>query len=49
MIGETLVKEGQPLVKIQFNSKEAWELRKSGDLMGVSIGAKAEIIEVEDE
>jgi hypothetical protein len=39
MIGDTLVPEGQPLC-------EAWELRKSGKLMGLSIGATAS--EVED-
>lgn len=41
MIGETLVKEGQPLVKVKFNNEKAWEARKSNDLMGVSIGAVA--------
>ena len=41
IIGETEVKEGLPLVKIQFNKSEAWELRKSGGLKGVSIGAIA--------
>lgn len=49
MIGDNLVREGLPLVKLQFNNETAWELRKSGELMGVSIGAKAEIIEVDDE
>jgi hypothetical protein len=48
-IGETLVKEGQPIVKVQFHNKEAWELRKSGELMGLSIGAKAIFEELEDE
>ena len=48
VIGETVVPEGQPLVKLQFNTQEAWELRKSGDLMGVSIGAKATIVEVDE-
>jgi hypothetical protein len=49
MIGESLVPEGLPLVKLQFHSESAWELRKSGELMGVSIGAKGEIIEVEED
>jgi hypothetical protein len=48
-IGETLVKEGQPIVKVQFNNKIAWELRKSGELMGLSIGAKAVFEELENE
>lgn len=47
VIGESVVKEGMPLVKIQFNNEKAWELRKSGELRGVSIGAKATWEEVE--
>jgi hypothetical protein len=45
MIGETLIPEGQPLAKIQFINKKAWELRKEGVLMGLSIGARAEEFE----
>ena len=41
IIGDTEIKEGLPLVKIQFNKSEAWEERKSGGLKGVSIGATA--------
>lgn len=48
MIGETEVKEGMPLVKVQYNSEKAWELRKSGDFMGVSIGARATWEEVDE-
>ncbi len=40
-IGETEVPEGQPIVKVQFHNDEAWELRKTGDLTGLSIGARA--------
>lgn len=48
MIGDTLVEEGQPLVEIQFLNKAAWELRKEGTLMGLSIGAQAtEVVEVD--
>ena len=40
----TMIKEGQPVVKVQFAKtdmgKYLWEKRKSGKLMGVSIGAK---------
>lgn len=45
MIGETVVPEGQPLCEIQFTNKKAWELRKSGTLMGLSIGATSDNIE----
>lgn len=49
MIGDHLVPEGQPLVKIKFHSHKAWELRKEGRLCGVSIGARAmEVEEVEE-
>jgi hypothetical protein len=48
-IGETDIREGQPLIKVQFNNKDAWELRKSGDLAGISIGARATEIEELDE
>ena len=45
MIGETLIEEGQPLIKVQFHNTAAWELRKSGELTGISIGARATEIE----
>ena len=44
-IGDTTVVEGQPLCEIQFTNKKAWDLRKSGKLMGLSIGAQASDIE----
>jgi len=40
IIGESLVKKGQPIVEVQFNDKALWEARKSGKIMGLSIGAK---------
>ncbi len=43
MIGETLVKAGQPLVEIQYHSEELWDLRKSGEIAGPSIGAKGSV------
>lgn len=47
-IGEHFVPEGQPIMKVQFTNELAWEARKSGDLMGLSIGARAKnTIEVE--
>ena len=45
-IGETVVKEGQPIAKIHFLNEDAWELRKTGELMGLSIGARAKSVEV---
>lgn len=49
-IGETEIREGQPLIKVQFHNDKAWELRKAGTLTGISIGARAtEIEELEDE
>lgn len=48
IIGDTEVKEGTPLVKIKFNNEKAWNLRKSGELLGVSIGAIATWEEVNE-
>ena len=50
-IGETNIPEGQPIVKMQFTDTVAWERRKSGELMGVSIGGRktgTKEVEVED-
>lgn len=46
-IGDTLVPEGQPIVKTKFTDPVKWEERKSGKIMGVSIQALADIEEVE--
>jgi hypothetical protein len=46
MMGDTLVKAGTPLVEIQFTNKKAWELKKTGDLMPPSIGAKGSVEDV---
>lgn len=46
--GQT-IKKGMPLAEIQFTNNKAWELRKSGKFMGLSIGARAIVTEVEDE
>ncbi len=40
-LGDHLVPALQPLVEVQFKSKVAYDLRKSMDLLGVSIGARA--------
>lgn len=39
LVGETLVKANTPLVSLQWTNEKAWEKRKSGELMGVSIKA----------
>jgi hypothetical protein len=49
VIGETQIKEGQPLIKVQFHNKDAWDLRKAGEISGISIGARAKEIEVINE
>lgn len=40
-IGDTIVPEGQPIAKTVFTNAAAFELRKSGDIAGLSIGARA--------
>lgn len=47
-IGDTLVPEGWPLVKTKFTSPELWEARKSGVLLGLSMGARGRREEVEE-
>lgn len=44
IIGETVVPEGQPIAKTVFTNESAFELRKSGDIAGLSIGARAKAI-----
>lgn len=43
-IGEELVVEGTPLVKIQFYDAELYQARKDGVLKGLSIGAMGRVI-----
>lgn len=40
VIGGTTVVEGQPIAKVKFHDSKLWEMRKSGDLGGLTIGAK---------
>lgn len=48
-MGEFEIKKGQPLVEIEYLSERLFELRKSGEVMGPSIGARCkEIIEVDE-
>ena len=46
-IGDNLVVEGTPLVKIQFYDKDLFEKRKSGQLLGLSIGALGRTVKKE--
>jgi len=39
-LGENIVPEGQPLAKVKFNDTEMWEKRKTGELLGLSIGCR---------
>ena len=39
MIGDNYVAEGTPLVKIQFYDADLYAKRKSGEILGLSIGA----------
>lgn len=40
-IGEHLVVKGQPIAEIKFHDEALWKERKAGNLMGLSIGARA--------
>ena len=44
VIGGTVVPEGQPIAKTVFTNEAAFELRKSGEIAGLSIGARAKAI-----
>lgn len=48
MIGDNFVEEGTPLVKIQFYDQELYEKRKSGQMMGLSIGAMGRTVTKEE-
>lgn len=43
-IGDKLVSEGSWLAKLKFHDKELWEMHKSGETGGVSIGAQGVIL-----
>lgn len=48
--GDRVAEAGQPLIEIKWKNEKAWELRKSGRLMGGSMRAKSnDIEEVDDE
>ncbi|UUW39736.1 putative serine protease domain-containing protein [Vibrio phage VPMCC14] len=48
IIGDEIVPEGQPIIKVQFVDEKLWELRKSGKLQGLSIGALGHVIDNPD-
>ncbi len=43
IIGETIIPKGMPIAEIQFKNKKAFDLRKIGKLLGLSIGARGNI------
>lgn len=47
-LGDKLVKKGTWLVKVQVLSDNLWELIKSGEINGVSIGALAKVETAEE-
>lgn len=47
--GDIEVPVNQPLVKIKYHSKEAWEMRKAGVLGAPSVGCACRYEEIEDE
>lgn len=44
MIGSEFVPAGQPIIQVQFTDKTLWEMRKTGQLQGLSIGALGTIV-----
>lgn len=45
MIGTEFVPEGQPIIKVQFTDETLWDMRKTGQLQGLSIGALGTIVD----
>lgn len=43
VIGDKAVKKGTWLVQLQINDDQTWELVKSGEINGISIGAVAKV------
>lgn len=48
MIGDELVPEGLPLVKLKFHDPELFQKRKDGVFKGISIGARGRRVPLED-
>lgn len=49
VLGETEVKKGTWLATVQCLDDDLWELIKSGEICGLSIGALASVEEIEEE
>ena len=49
ILGEVLVKAGTWLVNLQIHDDDVWELVKSGQINGVSIGALASVQKIEED
>ncbi len=47
-INGLIIPKGMPLAEMQFLSEKAWQKRKSGELLGLSVGGMAVVTEVED-
>ncbi len=47
-IGDELVVEGQPIIKVQFTDEHLWDLRKTNQLNGLSIGALGSVVDNPD-
>jgi hypothetical protein len=48
VIGDEIVPEGMPIIKVQFVDNKLWELRKAGELSGLSIGALGVVVDNPD-
>lgn len=49
ILGDTQVNKGTWLVNLQIHNDEVWSMVKSGDINGVSIGALAHVINMEED
>ena len=49
ILGDSQVNKGTWLVNLQIHNDEVWSMVKSGDINGVSIGALAHVINMEED
>lgn len=49
LIGDQVVPEGMPLVKLKYHDPELWQQRKDGLFKGISIGARGIKVDSETE
>jgi hypothetical protein len=47
VLNKNLVEEGEWLVTLQIHDTELWEMIKNDDITGVSIGAMAQVEEID--